>query len=139
MELQNIRRNRQAARRRRIEFTSLEQEIEVDRESWLERANTHLEKLLAKANKDKDMLMHMKNHYWARNHVCNAKIKTLKARLRKALKRRKGMIGSKSWLRLPWLNMILNDRPPAQISRNLEKILSILNFLALKQVFLPNV
>ena len=30
MELQNIRQNHQAAQRRRIEFTSLEQEIEAD-------------------------------------------------------------------------------------------------------------
>jgi len=42
MELQNIRQNRQVARRRRVEFTSLEQEINVDRESWLERVNIHL-------------------------------------------------------------------------------------------------
>ena len=50
---------------RRIEFTSLEQEIEANRETWLERVNIHLEKLLAKEKKDKDMLRHMKNHYWA--------------------------------------------------------------------------
>lgn len=31
--------------------------------------------------------------------------------------------------------MILNDRPLVQISRNLEQILSILNFLALKSGF----
>ena len=31
----------------------------------------------------------MKNHYWARTHVCKAKIKILKARLRRALRRRK--------------------------------------------------
>lgn len=40
MELQNIRENCQAAQRR-VEFTSLEQEINVDRESWIERANIH--------------------------------------------------------------------------------------------------
>ena len=33
MELQNIRENRQVAQRRRVELTSLEQEINVDRES----------------------------------------------------------------------------------------------------------
>ena len=42
MELQNIRENRQAAQRRRIEFTSLEQEINDDQESWLKRVNIHL-------------------------------------------------------------------------------------------------
>jgi len=79
MELQNIRQNHQATQRRRIEFTSLEQEIEVNQETWLERFHIHLEKLLAEANKDKDMLRHMKNHYWAWTHVCNARIKILKA------------------------------------------------------------
>ena len=34
MELQNIWENRQAAQRRRVEFTSLKQEINTDRESW---------------------------------------------------------------------------------------------------------
>jgi len=53
------------------------------------RVNTHLEKLLAKANRDKDMLRHMKNHYWARMHVCKARMKVLRGRLAKALKRRK--------------------------------------------------
>ena len=53
------------------------------------RVNTHLEKLLSKANMDKDMLRHMKNHYCARMHVCKAKMKVLKARLAKALNRRK--------------------------------------------------
>lgn len=46
MELQNIRENCQATKKRRVEFTSLEQEINVDRESWLKRVNIHLEILL---------------------------------------------------------------------------------------------
>jgi len=87
MELQNIRENHQAAQRRRVELTSLEQEINVDQDSSLERANIHLKRLLVKENKDKDMFSHMKNHYWARTHVCKARIKILKARLRRALKR----------------------------------------------------
>ena len=53
------------------------------------QVNTHLEKLIAKANRDKDMLRNMKNHYWAHMHVCKAKMKVLKAHLAKALKRRK--------------------------------------------------
>ena len=69
MELQNIRKNRQATQRRRVEFTSLEQEINADQESWLKRIHIHIEKLLAKENKDKDMLRHMRNHYWVRTHV----------------------------------------------------------------------
>ena len=70
-------------------MTPLEQEIEVDHESWLERINIHLEKMLEKANKEKNMLRHMANHYWARNHVCKARIKILKAKLKKASKWRK--------------------------------------------------
>ena len=61
----------------------------IDRESMLIRVKTHLEKLLEKENRDKDMLRHMKTHYWARMHVCKAKMKILKRRLSKALKRRK--------------------------------------------------
>ena len=60
MELQNIRENRQAAQRSQTEMTPIEQEIEADRENWLERVNIHLEKLLEKAKKEKNMLRHMK-------------------------------------------------------------------------------
>ena len=70
-------------------MTPIEQEIEADRETWLERVNIHLEKLLEKAKREKNMLRHMNNHYSARNHVCKAGIKIPKARLRRALKRRK--------------------------------------------------
>ena len=66
-----------------------EQEVEADRETWLERVNIHLEKFLAKANRYKDMLRHMKHHYWARMHVCKARMKILKRRLSKAQKQRK--------------------------------------------------
>jgi len=71
------------------EWSNKHQKIEADREIWFERDKFHLEKLLVKENKDKDMLRHMKIHYWARNHVCKMRIKILKARLRRALKRRK--------------------------------------------------
>ena len=50
MELQSIREERQAAQRRRVPPTSLEQEINEDRESKLERVNMHLEILLEKAD-----------------------------------------------------------------------------------------
>ena len=63
MELQNIRENRQVAQRRRIELSSLEQEINDDRESWIERINIHLERLLDKADRDKALLRHMVFHY----------------------------------------------------------------------------
>ncbi len=51
------------AKKRKIKMTSFEQEIEDDRESWLERAKIHLEKILEKANKEKKMLRHMAYHY----------------------------------------------------------------------------
>ena len=46
-------------------------------------------KLLVKENRENNMLWRMKNHYWAHTHLCKAKIKILKARLRRALRRRK--------------------------------------------------
>ena len=48
--------------------------------------NIPLEKSLEKANIEKDMLLHMKGHYWARMHVCKARMKILKRRLSEALK-----------------------------------------------------
>ena len=89
MELQNIRENQQAAKRRKVKLTSLEQEINADRESWLERENILLEKLLEKTNKEKTMLRHMAYHYLARNKVCKVRIRILKAKLKKALRKRK--------------------------------------------------
>ena len=89
MEFQNIRENRQATQRSQTEMTSIEQEIEADRETWLERVNINLEKFLEKVKKEKNMLRHMKNHYWAINHVCKARIKILKAKVKRALRRRK--------------------------------------------------
>ena len=53
------------------------------------RVNTHLERLLAKANQEKKLLKNMKNHYWARMHVCKARMKILQRRLTEALKGRK--------------------------------------------------
>jgi len=70
-------------------LTPLKQEIEVDPESWLERTSMHLEKTLENSNKEKNMLTHMAYNYMARNKVCKARIKTLKAKLRKALRKRK--------------------------------------------------
>ena len=89
MELQNIRENCQVAQRRRVELTSLEQEINDDWESWLERVNIHLEGLLKKANRDKALLRHMAFHYMARNKVCKAQIRNLKAKLKKAIRKQK--------------------------------------------------
>jgi len=89
MELQNIREHCQAAQRRRFELTSLEQEINEDQEANLERVNMHLEMLLDKAEKDHALVRHMAFYYMARNKVCKARIKNLKAKLRKAIKKKK--------------------------------------------------
>ena len=89
MELQNIREHRQAAQRRRVELTSLEQEINEDREVNLKRVNMHLERLLDKADKDHALQRRMAFHYMARNKVCKARIRNLKAKLRKEIKKKK--------------------------------------------------
>ena len=89
MELQNIRENRQAAQRRRVEFTSLEQEINDDRESWLERVNIHLEKKLEKTINENNMLRNLSYHYLSRNMVCEARIRSLKEKLKRASRRQK--------------------------------------------------
>jgi len=72
MELQNIREHCQATQRRRVELTSLEKEINDDREANLEMTNMHLERLLDKAEKDLALLRHMAFHYRARNMSAKA-------------------------------------------------------------------
>ena len=89
MELQNIRENRQLAKKRKIKLTSLEQEIDTDQELWLERVNIHLEKFLDKANKEKKVLRHMAYHYLAWNKICKTRIRSLKGKLRRTLRRKK--------------------------------------------------
>jgi len=89
MELQNIHEHRHAAQRRRVELTSLEQEINEDREANLERVNMHLERLLDKADKDLALLRHMALHYSARNMSTKARIKSLKVKLNKATRESK--------------------------------------------------
>ena len=48
------------------------------------------------------------------------------------------MIDSKFWTKLLWPYTALDGGNSTQISRNLGHILSILNFLALTQIFLLN-
>ena len=64
-------------------------EIENPREICLELAKIHLEKLIERANKENKMLRHMGYHYMTRNKICNVRMRKLKARLRKALRRKK--------------------------------------------------
>ena len=88
MELQNIHEHRQAAQRRRVELTSLEQEINEDREANLERVNMHLERLLDKADKDHALLRHMAFHYRAR-HECKGPDKEIEGKIEQSNKRGK--------------------------------------------------
>lgn len=67
----------------------MEQEINEDREANLERVNMHLERLLDKADKDLALLRHMAFHYMARNKICKARIRNLKAKLRKEKRKQK--------------------------------------------------
>ena len=60
-------------------------EINVDRESWLDRVNIHLEKLLHKANRDKQILRHMADRYHTRNKICNIKVTELRDKLKETL------------------------------------------------------
>ena len=89
IELQNIRENHQAAQHREIEFTSLEQQVNENREANLERVNIYLEERLKRADRDHALLKHMVMHYKVRNLVCKARIRSLKAKLRKMVKKQK--------------------------------------------------
>jgi len=85
-------------------LTPIKQEIEQDRETWLERVNLHLEGLIDKANRDKKMLRHMAYHYMACNKICNMRIRKLKARLRRALEGKKEQYRLKKLAKLSLAN-----------------------------------
>ena len=63
--------------------------LPMDRELLLIRANWRLEGLLDKANRDNKLLRNMKTHYWARLHVCKARMKILQRKLSEARKKKK--------------------------------------------------
>lgn len=63
--------------------------VNKDKEYWLNRVNQHLEKLLEKENRDKQLLRHMAHHYQAQNMIANAKVKQLENKLKKAKKDQK--------------------------------------------------
>jgi len=46
-----------------VTLTPIEEEIEGDREIWIERVNLHLEKLLQKVNRDNQIIRYMAYHY----------------------------------------------------------------------------
>ena len=56
MELEILKMKRQSDKKAHVTLTSIEQDIENDREIWLERVNIHLEGLIEKVNRDKKML-----------------------------------------------------------------------------------
>ena len=46
-------------------------------EFWLDRLNTHIEKLLEKVVQDNHIMGHVADHYHTRNKICNVKVKQL--------------------------------------------------------------
>ena len=56
MELELFKIKRQSDKEAQVALTPIEKEIEDDRETWLERVNLHLEKLLQKANRNNQMI-----------------------------------------------------------------------------------
>lgn len=90
MELELLKEKRQSDKEARVTLNHIEQEIEKDRETWLERANLNLDGFIEKADKDKKMIRHMAYHYMVRNKICNMRIRKLKARLRGGFRRKKG-------------------------------------------------
>ena len=89
-----------------------------DRESFLERVNMHLDNMLNKADKDNTLLRHMARHYRAQNLSLRARIRSLKAKLRKATKREKR---EKEKDRLRILAEASLTQHSTQISKNLGK------------------
>jgi len=56
MELELLKIKRQSNKEAHVTLTPIEQEIEQDRETWLERVNLHLECLIEKSNRYNKML-----------------------------------------------------------------------------------
>ena len=69
MELEVLKEKRQSDKEAHVTLTPIEQEIEKDRETWLERVNLNLEELIKKANMDNKMLRHMAYHYRTHNKI----------------------------------------------------------------------
>jgi len=64
----------------------IEKEIEEDRETWLDRFNLNLEKLLEKDNRDNQIIRNMARNYRTWNNICNIRVKQMKISLKQALK-----------------------------------------------------
>ena len=61
-----------------------EQEIEKNREAWLEGVNDHLEKKLEKANRDLDLQRRMTGHYKKLNQFSRQKLKAAQEKMKEA-------------------------------------------------------
>ena len=64
--------------------TLFEQEIQNNREAWLERVNDHLEKKLEKENRDLDLQRRMTGHYKKLNQFARRKLKAAQEKLKEA-------------------------------------------------------
>lgn len=128
MELELLKVKRQSDKEALVTLSPIEKESEDDRETWLERVNFHLEKLLQKANRDNQMISHMAYHYRTRNKICNMRVKKMKARVRRDLKGRKRRIVLYFFLKLPWLIKMLDGGASHQFWSGLEKIFLFANF-----------
>ena len=61
-----------------------EQEIENNKEAWIERFNDHSEKKLEKANMDLDLQRRMTGHYKKLNQFARRKLKATQEKLKEA-------------------------------------------------------
>jgi len=64
----------------------LVKDIAENRESWLEKVNTHLETLWDKANIDVEIQRKMANYYARRNQVARSKLKRAHEKIDKLTK-----------------------------------------------------
>ena len=64
--------------------TLFKQEIEKNREAWLERVNDHLEKKLDKENRDLYLQWRMTRHYKKLNQFAQRKLKATQEKLKEA-------------------------------------------------------
>ena len=65
----------------------LVKDIAENRESWLEKVNTHLETLLDKANRDVELQRKMAKYYARRNQVARSKLKRAHGKIDKLTKK----------------------------------------------------
>ena len=64
--------------------TLFKQEIENNREAWLERVNDHLEKKLERENRDLDLQRRMTRHYKKLNQFAQRKLMATQEKLKEA-------------------------------------------------------